>query len=416
MTEVLEAPTKEPKKLRLPVPDWSQDFFPPARWKIAYGGRGSSKSWTFARMLILRAFSQKVRILCARELQNSIQDSVHQLIVDQIGALGLSAGFHIKENGITSLTGSEFLFKGLRGMKNNAQALKSLEGIDICWIEEAQTVSAASFETITPTIRAKGSEIWVTMNPDQVTDPVYQLVLNPPEGAVVRKVNWQDNPWFKDTSLPQEREWMERTDPDAYRHVWMGECREHTDSQVLRGKYAVEAFSPAAGWDGPYQGADWGFATDPTAFVRVWIHDRQLWIEHEAYGIGVEIDQLPVMFDNVPGARNYATRGDSARPETISYLQRHGYSQLTAADKWPGSVEDGVAFLRSFERIVIHPRCRHTAEEARLWSYKVDRLTGDVLPQLAGRNDHTWDAVRYALAPLIRRKDAGVAGLQVSGL
>lgn len=411
MTQVLEK-----GKLRYPLPIWSEAFFSPARWKVAYGGRGSSKSWTFARMLILKAYREKLRILCARELQNSIQDSVHQLIVDQIAALKLTPAFSIKEAGIVSITGSEFLFKGLRGMKNNAQALKSLEGIDICWIEEAQTVSAASFETITPTIRAKGSEIWLTMNPDQSTDPVYQLILNPPEGAVIRKVNWQDNPWFKDTSLPAEREWMERTDPDAYRHVWEGECREHTDAQVLKGKYAVQAFIPDRDWDGPYQGCDWGFATDPTAFVRCWIYDRQLWIEHEAYGIGVEIDQLPVMFDNIPNARNYAARGDSARPETISYLQRHGYSQLTAADKWPGSVEDGVAYLRSFDRIVIHPRCRHTAEEARLWSYKVDRLTGDILPQLAGRNDHTWDAVRYALAPLIKRKDAGVAGLQVRGL
>lgn len=401
----------------IPLPDWCEPYFEPARYKVAHGGRGSGKSWAFARMLVIRALQGKVRILCARELQNSIQDSVHQLLVDQIAALGLSGGFHVLESKITSVTGSEFLFKGLRGMKNNAQAIKSLEGVDICWIEEGQTISAASFETLTPTIRKPGAEIWATMNPDQDADPVYQIVKNPPSGSIVRRVNWSDNPWFDETSLPAEREWMQRTDPDAYAHVWEGECRQNSDAQVLRGKYAVEAFEVDAAWDGPYQGADWGFSTDPTAFVRCWIGGRTLYIEREAYGVGVEIDALPALFDAAhPQARASVTRADSARPETISYMKRHGYGLVMAVDKWPGSVEDGVAFLRSFERIVIHPRCRHTAEEARLWSYKTDRLTGDVLTTLVDKNNHIWDAVRYALAPIIKREDAGVAGIQVRGL
>lgn len=367
-------------------------------------------------MLLLRASHRQVRILCARETQNSIQDSVHQLLVDQIEAMGMTPIFNIKENKITAYNGSEFLFKGLRGIKNNAQSIKSLEGVDICWIEEGSTISAESFQTLTPTIRKQNAEIWITMNPDQVTDPVYQMILNPPANAAIRKVNWYDNPWFNQTSLPSEREWMERTDPDAYAHVWGGECRQNTDSQVLKGKYTVQAFTPDSNWEGPYQGCDWGFSNDPTAFVRVWIHDRMLYVEHEAYGIGIEIDKLPVYFDAIPNARDYTTRADSARPETISYLQRHGYSRLVAAEKWQGSVEDGVAYLRSFDKIIIHPRCIHTAEEARLWSYKIDRLSGDVLPVLVGKNDHTWDAIRYALAPLIRRKDAGVAGIQIRGL
>lgn len=367
-------------------------------------------------MLLIRSALRPVRILCARETQNSIQDSVHQLLVDQIEAMGMLPIFNIKENKITAYNGSEFLFKGLRGIKNNAQSIKSLEGVDLCWIEEGSTISAESFQTLTPTIRKQNAEIWITMNPDQVTDPVYQLILNPPSNAAIRKVNWSDNPWFKDTSLPSEREWMERTDPDAYRHVWEGECRQNSDSQVLKNKFTTQAFTVTPDFDGPYQGVDWGFSTDPTAFVRCWIYDRCLYVEHESYGIGIEIDQLPVYFDNIPGARDYTTRADNARPETISYLQRHGYQRLIAADKWPGSVEDGVAYLRSFDRIIIHPRCKHTAEEARLWSYKTDRLTGDILPQLMPRNDHTWDAIRYALAPLIRMKDPGMTAIKVSGL
>jgi phage terminase large subunit len=132
------------------------------------------------------------------------------------------------------------------------------------------------------------------------------------------------------------------------------------------------------------------------------VNGRQLYVEHEAYGVGVEIDKTPELFAPVPGAREYVCRADNARPETISYLQRHGYPRMAAAAKGPGSVEDGVEHLRSYERIVIHPRCQHAADEARLWSFKRDQLTGDVLPALLPKHDHCWDAVRYALEPMIR--------------
>lgn len=407
-------------KTRIPLPPWSRDFFKPARTKVAWGGRGSGKSWAMARMLLVRAAQSRVRILCARELQNSIQDSVHQLLSDQIASLKLTGAFMIQESKITSHCGSEFLFKGLKGIKNNAQAIKSLEGIDICWVEEGQAISQASWETLVPTIRKPGSEIWITMNPDQESDAVYQLVRNPPDDAIIRRVNWNDNPWFADTSLPAEREWLLRTDPDAYAHVWEGECRQTSDAQVLRNKYSVQNFTPMDDWDGPYQGADWGFASDPTAFVRVWLHERRLYIEREAYQVGCEIDATAALFDaavpTAPGAREIATRADSARPETISYLQRHGYSRLHAVQKWPGSVEDGVAYLRSMDQIIIHPRCTHAIEEARLWSYKVDRQSGDVLPELVDKNNHIWDAVRYALAPMIRQRDSGAAAVRIQGL
>jgi phage terminase large subunit len=389
--------------IELPVelPAWAADFAPPARYKIAYGGRGSGKSWAFARLLVLQAASKPVRILCARELQNSIQDSVHQLLSDQIKALGLSGVFRLQEQKIRSRCGSEFLFKGLRGMSGDAAALKSLEGVDICWIEEGQTVGLKSWQTLTPTIRKPGAEIWATMNPDLADDPLYRLILDPPPDAIVRKVNYYDNPWFKETSLQAEMEWMRRTDPDAYAHIWLGECRSFSDAQVLRGKVGIEAFEPSDLWDGPYFGADWGFATDPTALVKCWIADRKLYVEHEAWGVGVEIDHTAELFDTVPGSREHVIRADSARPETISYLKRQGFNIRPAA-KGKGSVEEGVAHLRSFEKIVIHPRCIHTQEEARLWSYKVDRLSGDVLPVLEDKMNHCFDAARYALEPVMK--------------
>ena len=385
------------------LPKWARDFEPPARYKIAYGGRGSAKSWTLARLLLLKAAEKPIRILCARELQNSIQDSVHQLLSDQIDAMGLNAAFIVKESWIKSRCGSSFLFRGLRGMQNDARALKSMEGIDLCWLEEGQTIGDKSLKTLTPTIRKPGAEIWVSMNPDQESDPIYRMIQHPPDGAIVRHINYDQNPWFHETSLPEEMEWLKRTDYDAYRHVWLGECRQYTDAQILRNKYRVEAFTPDHDtWDGPYFGADWGFATDPTALIKLWIHHRTLYVEREAYGIGVEIDHTPAMFDSIPECRHHVIRADNARPETISYLARAGFN-IRAASKGKGSVEDGIAHLRSYEAIVIHPRCTHTAEEARLYSYKIDRQSGDILPVPVDAHNHCIDAARYALEPIMHR-------------
>ena len=365
----------------------------------------SGKSWSFARKLLLLAAERPLRVLCARELQISIKDSVHRLLADQVDAMGLSERFEVGQSFIRgnhdSNRGAEFIFKGLR---HNAAEIKSMEGIDICWVEEAQAVSDQSWELLIPTIRAPGSEIWITFNPDQATDPTYKrFVTTPPPGAIVRRVNWDENPWFP-PDLEAERAHKADTDPDGYRHVWLGECRSYSDAQVLNGKWIVDAFEPAADWDGPYQGADWGFAKDPTVLVRCWIHDRDLYIEHEAYGVEVPLDDTPALFERVPDARAHPIRADCARPETINHLVRHGWENVTAAPKWSGSVQDGVEFLRSFERIVIHQRCKHAAEEARLWSFKTDRLTGDVLPVLIDGNDHCFDAIRYSLSPIIRER------------
>lgn len=390
-------PARFPRKLGF--------LFRPARYKVAHGGRGGSKSWGVARALILRAHQQPTRILCARELQVSIADSVHKLLSDQIDDLGLSAWFDITQTSIKSLLhpGSEFLFTGIR---NNVTKVKSMEGIDICWVEEAEKVSSSSWEVLIPTIRKPGSEIWVTFNPSEDGDPTYQrFVMNPPDDAVVVAINWRDNPWFPDT-LRKEMLYLRRVDYDAYLHVWEGQTRKASAAQVLRGKVVVEPFEPHADgtgeWHGPYYGVDWGFAQDPTTMARCWINGRRLLIEHEAYGVQVDIDATPELFDAIPGAREHVSRADSARPETISYMQRHGYGAMRGVDKWPGSVEDGIAHLRSYEQIVVHPRCKNTAIESRLWCFKVDKLTGDVLPVLVDAHNHCWDAVRYALAPLIK--------------
>ena len=194
---------------------------------------------------------------------------------------------------------------------------------------------------------------------------------------------------------------------------------KHVHLSVLppAGKVRVAEFTPGEGWHGPYHGLDFGFAQDPTAAVKCWVHDARLWIEYEAGAVGLEIDHTPAhLTQRIPGIERHIVRADSARPESISYLKRHGLPQAVAVEKWPGSVEDGIAHLRSYAEIVVHPRCRQTVQETRLYSYKVDRLSGDILPVVVDAHNHWIDATRYALAPLMQRRDAGMHGEKVPGL
>ena len=216
-------------ELELDFPECLDFLFEPSRYKILYGGRGSGKSWGVARSLIAKAVQNPIRVLCARELQNSISDSVIALLADQIKSMGLESFFDVQRTAIYGKNGSEFSFVGL---KHNVTSIKSFEGVDICWVEEGQAVSKVSWETLIPTIRKPGSEIWVTFNPDLDTDETYKrFVINAPDNAIVRKVNWSDNPWFPEV-LRDELEQLKAKDPDAYLNVWEGHTRQMLDGAV----------------------------------------------------------------------------------------------------------------------------------------------------------------------------------------
>lgn len=369
-----------------------------SRYKVAYGGRGSSKSWSFGRALIILAVSRKVRILCARQVQASIKDSVYKLLCDTIDALGLTSLFHITRDSIRCCNGSEFFFKGIQ---NNVNEIKSMEGIDYCWVEEAQNVSQESWDILIPTIRKEGSEIWVTFNPDREEDATYRMfVTNPPDDCISIQINYDQNPWFPDT-LRREMEYCKRVDYGKYEHVWLGKTVINTEAQVYNGKFEMKDFETPDGIE-LYYGADWGFAQDPTALVRCFIKDRCLWIDYESGGVGVDFEEIPTLFDIVPDARKWEIRADCARPETISYVKRQGF-RISACPKWKGSVEDGIAYIRGFERIYIHPRCPKTYNEFKFYSYKQDRVSGDVLPIVLDKDNHFLDALRYALNPYIQK-------------
>lgn len=416
-------------KVRIKFPPWSREVFDvetvngiPVRYRVAYGGRGSTKSWEFARRLIRVAVKKKIRILCARELQVSIKDSVHKLLVDQIYLMGLQANFQILDKSIKSTIGTEFIFKGLR---HNIQEIKSTEGIDICWIEEAHSVSKESWAVLDPTIRKSGSEIWLTFNPDLEDDPIYQMfVVGDIPEAIVRQVNYTEivahegtKHWFTD-ELRRQMERAKVNDYISYLHVWKGACRTHSDAQILYEKWEVAPFTPKFSqdehWGAPFFGADWGFSQDPTTLIKCYVYDDCIWIEHEAFAVGCDLDDTPELFDTVPDARKYHIYADCARPETIRHMNTHGYPNIKPCTKWPGSVADGIAHLRQYRKIIIHPRCKNIIDEARLYSYKIDPRTDAILPTIVDKHNHGIDALRYSLGKLIRKRTTSqtyVAGM-----
>jgi len=372
-----------------------------SRYFCFYGGRAGMKSWAVAQALIMRAVNEKLLIVCTREIQNSISDSVLRLLSDTIERLGVTHLFTIQKNTIIGASGSEFIFKGLNGM--TIDSIKSLEGADICWVEEAHSVSERSWSILIPTIRKPGSQIYITFNPDLITDPVYQrFVLNTPPRTYLQKVNYLQN-IFCPQEAKDEAEYQRRVSYDDYAHIWLGEVRQHSNAQVFKDKFRVESFEVTPDYGAPIQGADWGFSTDPTTLVRLYIKGRTLYIRNEAYKVGCEVDDTPALFDRVENSRAYVIRADNARPELISYMSRSGF-KIKAAEKWPGCVEDRVSFMRNFEQIIIHPECKHTAEEFRLYSYKTEKRTGDILPALEDKNNHCIDAIGYAITPLIKKK------------
>jgi phage terminase large subunit len=296
------------------------------------------------------------------------------------------------------------IFQGMQD--HTADSLKSLEGFGRAWVEEAQNLSKRSLDLLLPTIRAAGSEIWFSWNPDQPSDPVEAFFgggdpTKLPAGAVLRHSTYLDNP-FNEPEAIQEAERLKRVDPESYEHIYLGGFNVRSDAVVLAGKWREDVFDPSPSWGGPYFGADWGFGNDPTVLMRCWIGDGRLWVDHEVSGVGIMLDDIAGRFRTIPGADAHVIRADPSRPDTIAHVAQGGL-RVEGAWAGAGSVEDGVEFLRKFEEIVIHERCRGAIEEARLWRWKTDRLTGDVLPKLVDAHNHRWDAVRYALSPLVHK-------------
>lgn len=379
---------------------------PKRRYRVLYGGRGGSKSFAFADTLIFRAAHEKLRVLCTREMQNSIKDSVYRLLCDRIAEMGLAHKYTIRKDGIYSRSGSEILFKGLR---HNITEIKSTEGIDICWVEEAEKVSSYSWDILIPTIRKEDSEIWISFNPEDEKSATYQrFVVDPPPSCIGAHLTYKDNPFFSD-ALKREMEYDKRTDYEKYLHVWEGQVKKYGEACIFHNKIVVESFETPE--DARfYFGADWGFSVDPTCLVRCFVQDNCLMIDWEFYGHGVELTELETGFDSVPQSRKWTIRADSQRPDTISYMRQKGFN-IVGAEKGKGSVEDGIEYLRGFEKIVIHPRCKGAIDNFTNYRWKQDRATNEILPIPLDSNNHVPDAIRYALEKLIKQKELSIRWL-----
>ena len=380
-----------------------------ARYRVAHGGRGSGKTRSFALMTAVMAYKMAEEgrsgvILCAREFMNSLEESSMEEVKQAIKSVDwLDSYFDLGEKYVrTKNKRVSYVFAGLR---HNLDSIKSKARILLAWVDEAETVSDTAWSKLLPTVREEDSEIYISYNPEKDGSPTdKRFRKNPPIGSKIVELNYNDNPWFP-AVLEQERQAdQERLDPATYAWIWEGAYLENSNAQVLGGKVRVEAFTPGADWDGPYHGLDYGFSQDPLAAVKCWVNDNRLYIEYEAGDVGLELDDTAsYLRERIPGIELHTIRADNARPESTSYLKRNGLPRIASAPKWPGSVEDGIAHMRGYKEIVAHPRCINWIKESRLYSYKVDRLSGDVLPDIIDAHNHYIDATRYALAPLIRK-------------
>ncbi|MFS8371325.1 PBSX family phage terminase large subunit [Acetobacter indonesiensis] len=391
--------------LDIPTARVFEPLLAPSRYKGAYGGRGSGKSHFFGENIVEEHLSiPGHRTVCIREVQKSIERSSKQLIVDKINKFGLNSLFDVQDQLIKTPGDGLIIFQGMQN--HTADSIKSLEGFDRAWIEEAQSISAYSWRMLRPTMRKAGSEIWASWNPASPEDPIDDFFRGPGSDRadlVAVRANWSDNPWFNDGTLPTERVEDLRARPDEYGHIWEGDYVTISDAIIFRNRVSVEEFrSPEEARF--YYGVDWGFAKDPTAAVRCFIQDECLFIDYEAGGVGVELDDTPALLEEIPGAYRWPWKADGARPETISFLANRFGFKISAAEKWPGSVEDGVARLKAFKKIIVHPRCKGIAEEFRKYSYEVDKKTEDILPVIADAWNHYIDALRYALDGVIQNR------------
>jgi phage terminase large subunit len=278
------------------------------------------------------------------------------------------------------------------------------------WVEEAHSVSEMSWRALLPTIRKTGSEIWISFNFMDEDNATYRRFVDKPRtNSIIHKVNYDSNPYFGG-ELKAEMEDDKANDYQLYEHIWLGMALKINNAVILSGKVRIEPVPELLHTQAASvrYGADFGFAQDPSTLIRMFIVEKTLYISHEAYGVGVELDDMAEFYDQLPDSRDWPIKADGARPETISYLRRQGFN-ISAADKWDGSVKDGITHLRGFQEIVIDPRCVHTIEETRKYKYRVDKTQLDeqgqpkVLPVIVDAWNHCIDGVRYGLDGHIQR-------------
>ena len=365
---------------------------------VWHGGRGSAKTNALIKIAILESFIDDGVILCCREIQKSIADSLYSAIVNFISDNKIDHLFKITLGEIVNLqTNARFIFAGL---KSNITSIKSIDKLRVILTDEAENITQQSWDYLRPTPRYGHTHTYVVFNPRFETDPTWQeFVVRADENTILTEINWRDNPWFPE-SLERQRQRSLLGDAGRYAWIWEGKFLQISDSSILAKKLKVQDFEIIEGFSTPYIGIDWGFSVDPTAAIECYVFNECLYIRNAASRVGLELDDTATyLINHIPTIIKYTSRADNARPETISKVKKD-IPLIKACKKWKGSVEDGVVYLQSFKQIIIHPDAECCFSELSSYNYKTDN-NGDPTTVIEDSSNHYADALRYALEPLI---------------
>ncbi len=379
------------------------------------GGRGSLKSSFIATEILVQMMrDEEANAIAFRKIGNNVRDSIKTTFEWAIDKMEMSAYWESKlvpSELIFKPTGQKIVMSGLDDPKK-IKSKKLRKGyFKYSWFEELDEFDGPDqIRSVNQSIiRGDVSHLqFASFNPPR--DPDHwankETERLKPSRIIHRSTYLQAPKEWLGQRFFDDAEELRALNPLAYDHEYLGIATGLAESVIFNGKYVVQEFGISHEWDGPYFGADWGFAADPTTLIRCHIHDNVLYISDEIFEKGLELDQIKDRFSRMEGAATHTIRADSARPETISYVKRMGL-RIEGCEKWSGSVEDGIAYMLRFKKIVIHPRCVNLIKEFRLYSYKVDKLSGDIKPDIIDAYNHGIDAIRYALGPMIKRQKAG---------
>jgi len=392
---------------------WENNLYKPISYKVLHGGRMSMKSTSVVKAHLRLSFNKEFigrKIVAGREYLGDIKDSVHALYMRVIdGVEEYRNFFHITNTYIVNkLTGVEILFKGIRDYRTSG--IKSVENIGILWLEEGSFISKYAWDIVDNTLREQGCELWVTMNPENETDFLYQeFIVNGKkkygEDLFIKQLNWYNNPHLSSDAIAKIVR-MRENDFNTYMHVYGGECLINTERHVFRNEFfVIQEFEEPQGIF-PYYGIDFGFS-DPTAGIRCYIQDENLYITHEYKKTNVTLDilgyELEKSLKDYKKKGKYTATADNARPDLIDMLSKYGYP-VKPAIKGRGSIEAGIEYIKTFKKCYVHPRCQELLKEVYNLKYKTDRHSGQIKDEIEDKNNHLVDCLRYSLEDCMKNR------------